>query len=58
MSGTRLLLHDKADAGGGLSGKDLFAASGIRKKFSVLLTQGDRSRLGRNYLQVGYYTDV
>ena len=48
----------KADAGGGLSKKGPPTASGIRKNFRVLLTQGDMSRLGRNYLQVGYYTDT
>ena len=36
----------------------MLAASGIRKKFGALSTQGDMSRLGRNYLQVGMYTEM
>ena len=33
-------------------------ASGIRKKFRSLSTQGDMSRFGRNYLEVGLYTEI
>ena len=33
-------------------------ASGIRKKFRSLSTQGDLSRLGRNYLLTGQYIDL
>ena len=51
-------LSHKADAGGGLSKEGLTTASGIRKKFRSLSTQGDLSRLGRDYLQTGYYTEV
>ena len=47
----------KADAGGGLSKKGPTTASGIRKNFRVLLTQGDLSRLGRNYIEVGRLTE-
>lgn len=43
------------DAGEGLAEK---TSSGIRKIFSPLLTQGDMSRLGRDYLKVGFYTEV
>ena len=32
-------------------------ASGIRKKFRSLTTQGDLSRLGRNYIEVGRLTE-
>ena len=32
-------------------------ASGIRKKFRSLSTQGDLSRFGRNYIDVGYYLE-
>ena len=33
------------------------AASGIRKKFRSLSTQGDLSRFGRNYLEAGNYIE-
>ena len=33
-------------------------SSGFSKFFGSLLTQGDMSRLGRNYLQVGMYTEM
>lgn len=33
-------------------------SSGFSKFFGSLLTQGDLSRLGRNYLEVGRYTEV
>ena len=36
----------------------MLAASGIRKKFGALSTQGDMSRIGWDYLQVGFYTEV
>ena len=36
----------------------MLAASGIRKKFGALSTQGDLSRLGRNYLDCGLYLEV
>ena len=34
------------------------AASGIRKKFRSLSTQGDLFRLGRDYITVGYYLEM
>lgn len=33
-------------------------SSGFSKFFGSLLTQGDMSRLGRDYLQVGMYTEI
>ena len=33
-------------------------SSGFSKFFGSLLTQGDMSRFGRNYLQVGFYTEM
>ena len=47
----------KADAGGGLSKEGPTTASGIRKNFRVLLTQGDLSRLGRDYILTGHYME-
>ncbi len=34
------------------------AASGVRKKFRSLSTQGDLSRLGRNYIEAGNYNKI
>ena len=36
----------------------MLAAFGIRKKFGVSSTQGDLSRLGRNYLKTGELIEI
>ena len=36
----------------------MLAASGIRKKFGALSTQGDFTRFGRNSIEVGYFMEM